>query len=257
MTATETIERTTLVRSFDLPLADSWDGRTLDVRVVPYNVPATVSDPPHFTPYREAFVPGAFERQLSTPGRDRVFLNFEHEQGIRGVIGQSLEFHDRDDGLHASFGVHENADGDKALMLIRSRVLTGLSLEFAALASRRVDGVVQRVRAQLDKVSLCRFPAYEGAEVLAVREEPDDLEQPTSPSLPTVNRSSAVDERLAALGFEPLDETMTPAELAAAAAALARSRGPEKAAAARKLIRHYHAARLDPPAPLVRIARSA
>ena len=166
MSATETAERVTLVRSFELPLADSWDGRTLDVRVVPYDTPATVADPPDWMPYRETFLRGAFEKQLSTPGRDRVWMNVEHEQGFRGAIGRSLRFDDHADGLHGSFGVLENADGDKALELIRDGFLTGLSLEFKALSSRRLNGVVQRVRAQLDAVALCRFPAYEGSAVL-------------------------------------------------------------------------------------------
>src|SRR4029077_6474695 len=124
------VERVTFVRSFELPLADAWDGRTLDVRVVPYNVPTTRDDPPRFTPYRESFLRGAFEKQLTTPGRDRVCLNVEHEQGFRGAIGRSLKFSDHEDGLHGSFGVLENADGDKALSLIRDGFLTGLSLEF-------------------------------------------------------------------------------------------------------------------------------
>ena len=135
MTATvdTTTGRATLVRSFELPLADSWDGRTLDTRIVPYNTPATVTDPPDYQPYREEFLPGAFERQLSTPGRDRVLLNFEHEQGIRGVIGRSLKFDDADDGLYGSFGIDENSDGDKALAMVSSGFLTGLSLKFRAL----------------------------------------------------------------------------------------------------------------------------
>src|SRR5262245_15377041 len=91
-------ERVTLVRRFELPLADSWDGRTLDVRVVPYDTPATVADPPDWAPYREAFLRGAFDKQLTTPGRDRVWMNVEHEQGFRGAIGRSLRFDDRQDG---------------------------------------------------------------------------------------------------------------------------------------------------------------
>lgn len=200
---TLTGERLTLVRAIELPLSDGWDGRTLDLQIVPYNEPTTVADPPDFQPYREMFLPGAFERQLKTPGRDRVFLNFEHEKGIRGIVGQSLSFRDGERGLEASFGVHENSDGDKALMLVQNRVLTGISLEYRPLSSRRLDGVVQRVRAQLDKVSLCRFPAYPTAEVLAVREEPETTEPPVAPP-PKFERSTDVDERLAALGFEPL-----------------------------------------------------
>lgn len=324
MSATETTEQTTFVRSFELPLADSWDGRTLDTRIVPYNTPATVADPPDFRPYQETIMPGAFQRQLSTPGRDRVLLNFEHEQGLRGVVGQSLRFDDRDDGLHASFGIHENADGDKALMLIRGGILTGLSLEFAALASRRVNGVVQRLRAQLDKVSLCRYPAYPDALVLAVRHEPDDDEtreladgyvasnaQPAEEPLPDLTRTSDVDDRLTALGFEPLtraaktskpwdgsparftdeqyrrstlvcrgqsdapktdcslpvlepDGTLNTNALGPAASVLAGGRGglasittAQKATAARKLIRLYGQAGMEPPPGLRQLAGSA
>jgi Escherichia/Staphylococcus phage prohead protease len=252
------VERVTFVRSFELPLADAWDGRTLDVRVVPYNVPTTVADPPRFTPYRESFLRGAFEKQLTTPGRDRVWLNVEHEQGFRGAIGRSLKFSDHEDGLHGSFGVLENADGDKALSLIRDGFLTGLSLEFKALASRRLNGVVERVRAQLDAVSLCRFPAYAGAEVLAVREEPEEeLVEEEAVAVELV-RSSDVDERLAALGFEALEGGMTEAELADAARALTRGRrNPERAAEARKLIRYYNQAGLDAPTSLRALGGSA
>lgn len=255
-TVVETIERTTLVRSFELPLAESWDGRTLDTRIVPYDEPTTVADPPDFTPYQEVFRAGAFRRQLSTPGRDRVWLNVEHEQGFRGAIGRSLRFDDREDGLHGSFGVLENADGDKALELINEGFLTGVSLEFRELSSRRVNGVVERVRAHLDKVSLCRFPAYAGAGVLAVREEPDEPEAVFV--LPDLSRSTAVDERLTRLGYVPLETALAQNELTKAAKALLRSRRtPEAAAEARKLIRQYQQAGLDVPAGLRQLAASA
>jgi HK97 family phage prohead protease len=259
MTTIETTEQTTLVRSFELPLGDSWDGRTLDVRVVPYGTPAVVADPPDFTPYREAFLPGAFARQLSTPGRDRVWMNVEHEQGFRGAIGRSLTFKDREDGLYGSFGVLENADGDKALSLIRDGFLTGLSLEFRAVSSRRLSGVVQRVRAQLNAVSLCRFPAYESATVLAMREEPEDEPEPEAepdvePAFEIV-RSDAVDERLAALGYERIAEPMAPDELQAAARKLVRGGGGRnRGAEARLLIRHCNQAGLEVPHGLLAIA---
>lgn len=312
-TAVEARSRVTLVRSFELPLTDSWDGRTLDVRIVPYNRSALVSDPPDFRPYQEMFMPGAFERQLTTAGRDKVLLNFEHEQGLRGVVGHSLRFADSGDELVASFGVHDNSDGDKALLLVREGLLTGLSLEFAALSSRRVGGVVQRLRAQLDKVSLCRYPAYADAQVLAVRQEPDHQEPDTAAAAPVADlaRSTIVDELLATVAFEPLlraakterawdgsparftdeqyqastllcrpgdatpkercslpvlepDGTLNVNALAAAAAALAGARGglasvtlPAKAAAARKLIRYYGQAQIDPPAGLRQLAGSA
>lgn len=155
-------------RTFEAALADDGDGRTLEGRIVPYNTVAWVADPPDFTEYREMFLPGAFERQLAAPGRNKVLLNFEHEQGIGGTLGRSVELRDQDDGLHGTFKVLEGDDGDKALTLIREGFLTGLSVEFRS-KHRTVAGVRQRHQAHLDKVALCRFPAYEDAQVLAVR----------------------------------------------------------------------------------------
>jgi HK97 family phage prohead protease len=197
------LERVTLVRSFDTAALLAGDGRTLEARIVPYGVAAIVADPPRFKAYREAFTPGAFERQVAAPDRVRVWLNFEHESGLAGIVGHGVALRDQADGLHGSFRVHENRDGDKALQLVRDGILTGLSLEFVALRSKLADGVVQRLRAHIDKVSLCRSPAYAGAQVLAVRHRPPELER-AEPAL-----SSDVTERLEALGVAPLRRMAT------------------------------------------------
>lgn len=209
--ADEHLERDVLVRSYEATLSVG-DGRTLDIRLAPYNVPATVADPPTFSPYQEMFLPGAFERQLSAPDRVSVWLNFEHEQGLRGIVGHGLELRDSPGSIDGSFRVHSNADGDKALQLVNDGLVTGASMEFAALRSRRVGGVVQRLRAHIDRVSLCRSPAYSAAGVLAVREAPDPPEdddqgdpgdeQPTAAE--RFERSTDVDDRLARLGIVPL-----------------------------------------------------
>lgn len=161
-------ERQTFTRTVTAELVDGGDGRMLDGRLVPYNTVAQVADPPHFVAYQEMFLPGAFERQLSAPGRDRVLLNFEHDQGITGTLGRAVELRDQEDGLHGSFRVREGDNGDWALTLIREGFLTGLSIEFSA-KFRTVDGIRQRHDAHVDKVALCRFPAYDDAQVLAVR----------------------------------------------------------------------------------------
>lgn len=158
-----------LVRTVEF---EAGDGRTLDARIVPYDVSTVVADPPTMRPYREMFLHGAFAKQIAAASRVKVWLNFEHEQGLRGIVGHAVALEERTDGLHGSFRVHDNADGDKALQLVDEKLLTGLSLEFADVRSRDVDGVIQRLHARVDKVSLCRFPAYPGAEVLAVRDEP-------------------------------------------------------------------------------------
>lgn len=199
-----------LVRAFEAELAEG-DGRTIDARIAPYNTPAIVADPPDFLPYQEMFLPGAFERQLRSPNRVRVWLNFEHEQGLRGIVGHGAELTDHADGLHGRFRVHENADGDKALQLVHEGVLTGLSLEFAAIRSRIVDGVTARVRAHIDKVALCRAEraAYELAQVLAVREGPDELDEGSSssssaPKPEALPLDAQLVERMERLGITPL-----------------------------------------------------
>lgn len=311
--------REVLTRTYNAELSVG-DGRTLDLRVVPYGVEAIVADPPSHIPYRERFLRGAFERQLSAADRVRVWLNFEHEQGIRGVIGHGIELAETDDGLHGSFRVHANTDGDKTLQLVEEGLLGGVSGEFVALRSRRVDGVVERVRAHVDKVSLCRNPAYSGAAVLAVRELPAGetaVELTDNPAGATVVAGPvvpALDEglagRLAAHGIEPLARIATTSAawdgspsrftdeeyrrsalfcrgtdsppkvdcslpvlepsgalntnaLGAASAALAGARGglsnvtrAQRAAAARRLVRYYAAARMEPPASVVALARS-
>jgi HK97 family phage prohead protease len=163
-----------LTRTFDASVAEVGDGRTIDACIVPYNAVALVADMPPMgdgRPYQELFLPGSFERQLRAPDRVKVWLNFEHEPGLRGIVGHGTALHDRDDGLHGTFRVHANADGDKALEMVNEGMLTRISIEFAALRTRTVEGVRQRMRAHLDRVSLCRAGAYVGAEVLAVREE--------------------------------------------------------------------------------------
>lgn len=146
------------------------DGRTLDVRIVPYGERATVND--GTGTYEEEFAAGAFDDQLVAGHRLKVWLNFQHERGIDAVIGKGVALREEPDGLYGSFRAYEDAAGDKALMLVNDGMLDGVSLEF--LSKRAVQtavGVVRRVKAHLDAVALCRQGAYASAQVLAVREE--------------------------------------------------------------------------------------
>jgi len=168
MIDTEARESGLLRREFSAELSVG-DGRTIDVRVVPYGEPATVDDGKG--PYKEEFVAGAFDSQLDVA--HRVYLNFEHQRGLQGIVGKGLALRSAPDGLYGSFRAFENADGDKALMLVNEGVLGGVSLEFLAKKSvRTVEGVVRRVKAHLDAVALCRRGAYGSAVVLGVREAP-------------------------------------------------------------------------------------
>jgi uncharacterized protein len=169
----ETPERAFLVRTYAAELT-AGDGRTVDVRIVPYGERITHNDGfggvPKGVPYQEEWVPGAFDGQLKAA--NRVLVNIEHEQGIGGVVGHGVVLRESHDGFYGSFRLHENADGDKALMLVREGVLESVSLEAMPLKNvRTAAGVVQRVKAHLRNIALTRFAAYEGAKVLALREE--------------------------------------------------------------------------------------
>ncbi len=173
-----------IVREFPVELTER-DGRTIDLRVVPYNKVATVADAPFYEPYQEMWVQGAFDRQLSAANRVEVFLNFEHQDGLQGIIGHGTELRESPDGLEGTFRVHPNADGDKALHLVNEGLLTGVSLEFKALKSTRENGVMVRQRAHLDRVSLTRAgrPAYKDAKVLAIRTKPAERVPVFDPAL--------------------------------------------------------------------------
>lgn len=163
-----------LCRSFAAEMS-AGDGRTIDVRIVPYGVPAIVSD--NGGPvYREMWMPGAFSDQVrgADAGRARhVHVNFRHGQTFGDVIGHGLALVERDDGFYGSFKILDGPDGDKALELVRADALSKVSLEALAKPSwmKRAAGVVQRVKGHLVNIALCPQGAYDDAAVLAIREE--------------------------------------------------------------------------------------
>jgi HK97 family phage prohead protease len=305
--------RELLLREFPVEVSEGGDGRTLEARIVPYNTPTQVVDLPSNggtgEPYMESWAPGAFDRQSGAVSRVKVWLNFEHEKGLRGIVGHGVQLDSRPDALYGTFRVHDNSDGNKALQMVRDGLLTGISLEALALRSRRTaEGVVERVRAHLEKVSLCRVGAYEDATVLALREAPPDDEPEPEPAPPEPAEPSEAELALHRVGWEPLivravvrkpwngsaarfedDEykrsclidrggdapvkercslpvlepngDLNANALAAAAAALSGARGglrgvssEQKAAAARKLMRYYGQAGMEPPPSLRAVA---
>jgi len=174
-----TDERETFRREVSVRIAEDGDGRTLVSRLVPYNVVAQVND--GAGPYKERFLPGAFNAQTRAAHRIKAFLNFRHRQGLGDQIGHATRIEDRQDGLHGELRVLENPDGDKALQLVRAGVLDKLSIEFEAMKSKVNDGIVERVSARLIGVALVPEGAYPGAEVISVREvvePPREEEQP-------------------------------------------------------------------------------
>lgn len=211
---TETPERGFLVREFAAEVTAA-EGRTVDVRIVPYGEQIEHNDGlggvAKGVTYREEWAPGAFDHQLAAA--NRVLANCEHEEGIRGVVGHGIELVERKDGLHGSFKIHETPAGDTALVLIREGVYNTVSLEAIPRKSvRTVAGVVRRVKADLRGLAFTRFGAYQGAQVLAVREEIFEQE------LPLLDPDPELIERCRRLGikipqrYQAHPDTDTPAD---------------------------------------------
>ena len=160
-----------LARSFAADLT-AGDGRTIDVRVGPYGVEATVSD--GGPAYREMWMPGAFADQVrgAKAGRaSHVHVNFRHQQGFGDIIGHGLSLLERDDGLYGSFKILDGPDGDKALELVRADALSGVSLEaYSKKMLRSAEGIVQRIKGHLVGIALTPQGAFADAAVLAIRE---------------------------------------------------------------------------------------
>jgi len=166
-------ERALAVRRFDVEIATG-KGRTVELRIAPFGEKAVCADGlgglPKGVRYEEELMPGLYDKQLRAA--NRVFLNFEHQPGMAGLIGHGLSLRSASDGYYGDFRVQETADGDKALDLVHNNVLTGASVESYWLKSvRAATGVVQRVKGHLEAVALCREGAYPSAVVTGLRAE--------------------------------------------------------------------------------------
>jgi HK97 family phage prohead protease len=200
--------RELLVRTFGVQ-AEMADDRTIDVRVVPFDEIATVADPPDFKPYEEQWMPGVFSHQENAAnrvylrvgsGHDQVDGNGNRKPGLAGVVGHGQTLASREDGYHARFKMHTGAEADTARELVGDGVLTGVSAEFFEKRNVRTrEGVIQRVKADLDSVLLTPNPAYSKAQVLAMREEDVvTLDEELMP--PPINKTLL--ERCAELGVD-------------------------------------------------------
>ena len=150
------------------------EGRTVDVRIVPFGEVARVADPPDYAEYDEEWLPGCFDHQLNAA--NRIHANYQHERGISNVVGHGLSLRREADGYHGTFTILDTQNGDTALGLIRGGALPGVSLEALARKSiRGAGGLVQRVKADLRGLAFCREGAFKGAQVLAVRTPPEQI----------------------------------------------------------------------------------
>jgi HK97 family phage prohead protease len=191
------VGRDILVRTFAVQ-AQAGDGRTINVRVVPFNEVADVADPPDFKPYKEQFMPGAFAR--NEPHAHRIRLRSDHnaldesgarKSGTSGIVGTGVKLIQTDDGYEGEFKFLDTQDAMTARELVLNGGYDGVSAEFLPIKSVRTkDGVVQRQVAHLDSVALATGPAYSSAAILSLREEQivDDSLLPPAPDLAVLER---------------------------------------------------------------------
>ena len=179
------------------------DGRTIEARIIPYGETATICDPPEYVTQQERFAPGAFERQINAAHRVKVWLSTLHEQGLRGIIGHGETLEDRDDGVYATFRVHENADGDKALRWSGRGCCRRCRWSSSTLQSRRRGtGSSSASAAIWTGCRWFRSAPTRARRCLALREPPIQL--PRLPPLP-----DGLAESLASRGFKLGDEVET------------------------------------------------
>lgn len=165
---TETAERPFLIREF-VATDIAVEGRTVDVRLVPFGEVARVADPPNWDPYEEEWMPGAFDHQLNAA--NRIHAKYGHSQSVVDVVGHGISLRREADGYHVSAKIHQTVQGETALELLRDGALPCVSLEAIPVKTiRTVAGVVQRVKANLTGFAFCRQGAFAGAQVLAIRE---------------------------------------------------------------------------------------
>jgi HK97 family phage prohead protease len=203
---TETPERAFLVREFvatDLEVV----GRTVDVRLVPFGEVAEVQD--FGGPvYREEWLPGVFDHQLNAA--NRIHAKYGHSQHVIDVVGHGISLRAESDGYHVATKIHQTPQGDTTLELLRDGALPAVSLEARPVTSvRSATGVVQRVKAHLGGFAFCRQGAFSGAQVLAIREKEELIDEALLP----VEMDADVVERLRRQGIALPDRYLAhPAE---------------------------------------------
>jgi HK97 family phage prohead protease len=143
-------------------------GRTLVLACVPFDTPTWVAD--GGDPYREEFAPGAFDHVDLT----RTHLRRGHKPDPRNELGRGLSLREDSGWLVGEFRVARGDTGDQILNLVADGMLRGVSIGFDPGVDEqrtdRIGPVVRRKRVKrMPEVSLVDEPAYEGAEVLAMR----------------------------------------------------------------------------------------
>lgn len=148
--------------------------RLIEGMIVPWDKPAPVMRP---IPGMESYKRGALDKSLALAKWPIPLLTRHAEAEPAAVV---VEHDNRDDGHYAIFRALRTRSGDDALELISEGVYRGLSIGGTAVPARttirRGAGgrqMIERAEIKLDHVGLVRTPAFEDAQVLALRHADD------------------------------------------------------------------------------------
>ena len=167
------------VRSFDAMSMDVKPDGLVEALVVPWDTPADVTEP-HPTAgivtYREQFARGSLDDAMRAPGR--IGLAFTHSDAFTDRLGFGVSLRDSEAGGVATFQLYQSIR-DKAMDMLRTSH-RGMSMTFTSLRPafgppERSGTLVTRERVRLRYVAATDCPVYEDAQVLAMRDQAEEL----------------------------------------------------------------------------------
>lgn len=179
--------------------------RIVTVIAVPYEQHTQV-------PYRgeivdEVIQRGAFdgiETRPTSSSRKPTTVNRDHDK--RRLVGKIVNYYpDRNEGLIVDAYISDTELGNETLQLAKDGILggsVGMAVRPSDQTMERRNGVRTRKirRAFLDHLALVPDPAYQGAEILAVRE--DSHEEVDLPNICTPRMDEYADDPVLAWMFE-------------------------------------------------------
>jgi HK97 family phage prohead protease len=166
------------IRELDIRSVDS-ERRIVSGIAVPYNQVANIGY------YNERFAPN------SVTMADNVQLFWRHQE----PIGKILSSRSTDEGFEITAYISKTARGDEAYTLVRDGVINKFSVGFQSIEDEEAgDNTIVRKKVLLREVSLVPLPAYEGANVLNVRELEQEPTEEVLNELPKENEEKQVDK---------------------------------------------------------------
>ena len=156
------------VRTFDVELRATSEGRTIEGLAAPFNSPAEIRDA--FGTYTETILPGAFTRTIQDrAGKIKLLASHDRQSFPLGNIPRLWE---DQTGLRMEAQVANTTAGNDALTLIRENVANGLSIGFNVVRQTWNEDYTARdiSEIRLAEISLVAEPAYADAGVTGVRD---------------------------------------------------------------------------------------